>query len=117
MKTLNFLIIGLALMLGVSARRAAYALDAPEVTQEHLALAASYEQKAADQDALIAEHTQMKQEYKDRFFVNEKVTPVAKIQKMNDHCDAIIQEASKLRDEFLGFAKWHRMRAAELQGL
>jgi hypothetical protein len=79
-------------------------------------MAASYEEKAAAQDALIAEHTKMKEEYKDRFYVNEKVTPMATMSEMEEHCDAIIDEAQRLKDQFLEFAKWHQMRAAELQG-
>lgn len=92
------------------------AADPSDVASDHLVLAASYEEKAKAQDALIAEHTQMKADYKSRFFVNEKVTPMEKIRKMENHCDAIIQSAETEKAELLEFAKWHRMRAAELQG-
>ena len=93
-----------------------YALEAPQAASDHLALAASYEAKAADQGALIAEHTKMKADYKEQFFVNEKLTPMNQIQKMDDHCNNIIQAAQAEKDQLLEFAKWHRMRAAELEG-
>lgn len=93
-----------------------YGAESAEVAEDHLALAASYEEKAALQDDLIAEHTKMKQDYKDRFFVNEKVTPLDKIRAMEAHCDAIIKTAEEEKAGLLDFSKWHRMRAAELQG-
>ena len=94
-----------------------YAVEKPDAIDEHLALAASYEEKVAVQDALIAEHTKMKADYKSGFFVNEKVTPMGKILEMKDHCDAIIEAAQMEKAQLLEFAKWHRMRASELQGL
>jgi len=113
-KRLTFILVAL---FGLTLTLPVYAAEAPEVASEHLALAASYESKAAAQNALIAEHTTMEQEYKERFFVNEKVTPIEKIRKMENHCDAIIDAAQKEKNELLEFAQWHRMRAAELQGL
>ncbi len=96
----------------------AYAVegDVSKVAQDHLAMAASYEEKATAQEALVAEHTQMKRDYKSRFYINEKVTPLRKVQKMEEHCDAIIKQAHTLATELREFAKWHRMRAAELEG-
>ncbi len=90
--------------------------DTAALVADHQAMAASYDNKAKAQDELIAEHTQMKQDYKKRFYINEKVTPASGLAKMDEHCDAIIGDAKKLQAEFLDFAKWHRMRAAELQG-
>ena len=116
MKKFDFLALSLAVLLGLVPSLPVFAVEAPQAASEHSALAASYEAKAQAQDALIAEHTQMKQDYKARFFVNEKVTPMSQIQKMDDHCNSIIQTAQKEKEELLDFAKWHRMRAAELQG-
>ncbi len=111
---LGFLLVaGLVLLPG----KIVFAAETAQAASDHLAMAASYEGKAAAQDALIAEHTKMKADYKNRFFVNEKVTPLDKVRQMEDHCDAIIATAQKEKDELLEYAKWHRMRAAELQGL
>ena len=116
MKTTKWTTLSLVTIFSLVLPLPLYAVDASQAGAEHLALATSYEQKAAAQDALIAEHTQMKQDYKAKFFVNEKVTPMEKIRKMEDHCDAIIAAAQKEKNELLEFAKWHQMRAAELQG-
>jgi cell division protein FtsB len=92
------------------------AVQVSEATTDHLALAKKYEAQMNVQNTLITEHQQMKRDYYNRFFVNEKISPRKKLQKMEQHCDAIVTEATKLRDELQEFAKWHRMRAAELEG-
>ena len=69
--------------------------------------AAAYEQKATDLDAVIAEHKAMKKEG-----VTEK-TQVSVRQKMDKHCDAIIADATKLRDDYKAFATWYRLQATE----
>ncbi len=58
----------------------------------------------------------MKSDYKQRYFINEKVTPISRLQKMEQRRNAIIQDAQKLKTDYLESAKWHTMRAAELQG-
>ena len=116
MKKLILTSLGFAFLLSLGSGMPVFAAETSAVASDHLALAASYEEKVAAQDALIAEHTQMKQDYKERFYVNDKVTPQDQFLKMDAHCDAIIADAQKLKDELLDFAKWHRMRAAELQG-
>ncbi len=116
MKTRNIAILILVIMIGLALSHNLYAAEPAQVAADHLSMAKSYEGKAADQDAIIAEHQQMKTDYKKRFFINEKLTPSARMKEMENHCDAIIQDAQKLKTEFLEFAKWHKMRAAELQG-
>lgn len=107
----------LAVTLLVGAPLMGLAAAPSEVADDHLAMAASYEEEVAAQEALIAEHTKMKQDYKDRFFVNEKVTPLNRIRAMEEHCDALIDAAQAEKAKLLDFAQWHRMRAAELKGL
>ncbi len=109
-------ILGAALLVVVAAPLQLQAVEAPDAIVYHQSLAASYEQKALAQDALIAEHVQMKKDYTERFATNPKMAPPADIQKMNSHCDTIIKEAETLKQDFLDFAKWHKMRASELQG-
>lgn len=82
----------------------------------HEKLAASYEEKALAQDGLISEHQQMKADFAKRVATSPKAgTPYA-VKEMDEHCNAIIKEAQGLKAEYLDFAKWHQMRAAELQG-
>ena len=115
MRILSIIILGLVMAATVGASSIVYAAEPSQVATDHLSMAKSYEDKAAAQDALIAEHEQMKKDYKSKYFINEKITPMAKLKKMNDHCDAIIKDAKKLKAEFLDFGKWHRLRAEELQ--
>ncbi len=116
MKALTILVLCLAIMAASAVTYTAYAAEPSQVAADHLAMSKSYEEKAAALDSVITEHEQMKKDYKIHFFINEKVTPIARLKKMNDHCDAIIKDAKKLKAEYLDFAKWHRMRAEELQG-
>ena len=116
MKAFHYVMVGLVTAVSFLVPLRGYAGEPSQVAADHQALAASYEEKAAVQDALIAEHTKMKQDYKTKFFVNEKVTPMGKVREMEAHCDAIIKDAEKLRSELLDFAHWHKMRAAELKG-
>ena len=116
MRTLSIMILGLAMVVATAVSSGVYAAEPSQVAADHLAMAKSNEDKAAAQDVLIAEHEQMKMHYKARFFINERTTPMILVMKMEQHCDAIIKDAQKLKADFLDFAKWHRARAAELQG-
>lgn len=115
MKTLNVTVC-LMLLFVFALFQNGYAVDQSQATAEHLKMAKYYEDKAAEQDALIAEHEQMKANYKQDFFINEKVSPMNKLKKMEQHCDAIIETARKQKNQLLEFAKWHRLRVAEMQG-
>jgi hypothetical protein len=103
-------------MLGFFLSHNSYAAEPSQVAADHLSKVKYYEDKAAEQGAIIAEHQQMKADYKKHYYINEKLTPSARMKEMEDHCDAIIHHAQMLKDEFLEFAQWHKMRAAELQG-
>ncbi len=113
MKTIQYLAIGVMVM-GLLAGVPAYAAD--DTVSQHEALAAQYEAKAAEQDALIAEHTPMNKKYEERFWMIKKAGKPKNVVDMDKHCTGIVQNATGLRNELLEFAKWHRMRAAELQG-
>lgn len=116
MKTIQLTTLISTLMFVLAFSMRAQADQISDTVADHQAMAAQYEEKAAVQDAVISEHTKMKEDYKAKYFINEKVSPMTKIREMEKHCDTIIAEASALKAGFLEFAKWHRMRAAELQG-
>ena len=90
--------------------------DVSEAVKQHETLAAQYEAKAAAQDALIAEHTPMQKNYEERFYTIKKASKPKNVVDMGKHCTGLIQAAQAEKNELLEFAKWHRMRAAELQG-
>ena len=105
------------MMMGLAPVQSVFAGEGTVAIADHLALANSYEQKAAEQDAAIGHHQKMKKNYEKRFHVMKKANAPSKVKEMEKHCDAIIQSAEALRNEYADFAKWHRMRAAELQGM
>ncbi len=87
-----------------------------DLVQKHDEMKNTYEQKSAAQADIIAEHEAMKKDYKRKFYINEKVTPNGKYGKMAKHCDQIIKDAKKLKEDYSDFAKWHAMQARELAG-
>lgn len=115
MKIFATILLGAGLILA-TANAAVYAAEVDQVIAEHLAKAASHEEKANAQNALIAEHQQEKKDYKKRYYINDKITPPQTLAAFEKHCDAVIQDATKVRDDLQEFAKWHRMRATELKG-
>lgn len=115
MERINQIVLTTAILL-IIAGAAAFAAERDAVVADHMAKATSYEEKAKAQDALIAEHQQEKKDYKSKYYINDKVTPPQRFAAFEKHCDAVIQDATKLRDELAEFAKWHRMQAAELKG-
>lgn len=118
MKMRNVVVSGLVLASGLLLPAAYATEDAAAVADAHQQMAASYQAKAAEQDALIAEHEQMKKDYEKRFTPPNasKVGVPSDVKEMEAHCDRIINAAEKEKQELLDFAKWHEMRAAELQG-
>jgi len=116
MKTRNIALLSLVFLMGFMLSQNLYAAEPSQVASDHLKMEKYYEGKAAEQDAIIAKHQQMKREYKQQYFINEKVTPVSQLKKMEQHCDAIIHDVEKLKADYLESAKWHAMRAAELEG-
>lgn len=116
MKKLGFLVTGMMLVLGMLVTPFAFADENSDAIAEHQKLAAEYQAKAAEQDALIAEHSPMKKEYESRFWMIKKAAKPKNVEDMDKHCTTIVQAAQAEKNELLEFAKWHEMRAAELQG-
>ncbi len=79
----------------------------------------SYEEKAADQAEMIAEHEKIKKDsrfmYAPGLHQGDRLA-VKKYGEIENHCDAIIQDAHRLQNDLLDFAKWHRMQSSESEG-
>jgi hypothetical protein len=112
-----FYIAGFALFLGLMGISPLFAIEpaASQVIAEHLEQALIYEQKAAEQDVLIADQKQKMVDYKATYRIDEERRSTGRIEAMEKHCEAVIKSAEKLKKEFLDFAAWHRKQAAELQ--
>lgn len=117
MKTKTLIIAVMVMTMSMGIGLNAFAGEEALAVADHLAMANSYEQKAAEQDALISHHSSMKKDYEKRHYVLKKAGKPGDVKDMEAHCDSIIQAATTLRNELNDFAQWHRMRAAEAQGL
>lgn len=90
----------------------------PDVS-DHRAWSQIYEKKAMEQDAVIASHKKMKVQVGKYYGLDTSpsgTTDLAIGRDMQRHCDEIIIAAQNLQQELSEFAKWHEMRAAELEG-
>ena len=87
------------------------AAETNQAATDHGAKAAFYEGKAKAEQSVIDDHRHMLLEQ-----FNEQITPKQIVRRQNAHCEALIRDAEKLREDFLDLARWHRMRAAELEG-
>lgn len=116
MNFLGIAVLNLLILTGVFAPCAVYADEISDAVAYHENLAATYKGRAGVEEASIAEHQQMKKDYQKKFSVIPKFETPNRVKEMNKHCDTIIRETDKLKHEFLKFAEWHRMRAAELKG-
>ncbi len=117
MKTTKYVALSL-MILGMAFQYPAFAAEVTDVIADHKAMAASYQEKAAAQDALITEHQQMNKDYDRRFTPGNasKIGIPSKVKEMEKHCGKIVKAAQQEKQALLDFAKWHEMRAAELQG-
>lgn len=87
----------------------------PTTKEDHLSIAKKYETMATDEEKLIQEHTDMKKDYKANQASLPKQNREKALMEMEEHCDAIINEAKKLSTEYRAIAQWHKLRAEELK--
>jgi hypothetical protein len=88
----------------------------PKTADEHAALAKRYEEKVAEFQNEAKYHREMAAAYKNLSpaFKNEISRP--DVLKMEKHCMAIVKDAEKLATDAEESAKYHRLRAKELEG-
>ena len=93
----------------------AVAGDAPKTKADCAVLTEKYEKLAAEQEAIVKEHKEMKQHYRLTTAVSlPKTTREKSVADMEKHCDAIIVSAQKLADEYKAMAEWHKIHGAEM---
>ncbi|MBL8207894.1 MAG: hypothetical protein JNM09_26915 [Blastocatellia bacterium] len=92
-------------------------MKAPQTAQEHRARAEEYEKKAAAYRSEAAAHQKMLKDYSKTVARNPKDTGEnAYIRKMRLHCEKYSKAAEALAVEADEMAKYHKMRAKELEG-
>jgi hypothetical protein len=129
--TTRWLLIGvgaLTLTAGLSIRgmaqdakqdHSAYAqeMKAPQTAQEHRDRAEQYRKKAAEYRKESIAHKKMLADYSKTVARNPKDTGEnAYIKKMRLHCEKYINAAEALAQESDEMAKYHTMRAKEMEG-
>ena len=90
------------------------AASSPKTKAECLAAAEKYEKLAADQEAIVKEHKEMKADYRSNQAVIMKQVREKALADMDKHCDAIIADAQKLADDYKAMAQWHRIHATDM---
>jgi hypothetical protein len=92
-------------------------MKAPQTAQEHRERAAEYEKKAAEYRKEAEAHKKMLADYSKTVARNPKDTGEnAYIKKMRLHCGKYSKAADALAQEAEDMAKYHAMRAKEMEG-
>jgi uncharacterized protein HemX len=92
-------------------------MKAPQTAQEHRERAEQYQKKAAEYRKEVEAHKKMLADYGKTVARNPKDTGEnAYIKKMRLHCEKYIKAAESLAQEADEMAKYHTMRAKELEG-
>ncbi|HEY9434989.1 MAG TPA: hypothetical protein VI260_26335 [Blastocatellia bacterium] len=92
-------------------------MKAPQTTQEHRERAEYYKKKAAEYRADAASHKKMLADYSKGVAKNPKDTGENPyIKKMRLHCEKYISAAENLARESDEMAKFHELRAKEMEG-
>jgi hypothetical protein len=92
-------------------------MKAPQTAQEHRDRAEQYRKKAAEYRVEAESHKKMLADYSKGVAKNPKDTGEnAYIKKMRLHCEKYINAAENLAREADEMAKYHEMRAKEVEG-
>lgn len=91
-------------------------VEIPKTPEEHRKLAEMYRRKAAEYRAEAEEHQKMLADYKKRSYQPKSSMEAGDIKKMRLHCERYIKAANNLATEAEEMAKYHELRAKELQG-
>lgn len=87
----------------------------PATVEDHLALAKTYQEKAAQYRKEADYHHQMFEAYKKSVASSPK-SPNPWVTKMQKHCQMLAKDAEKMAGDADRAAEYHTLRAKELQG-
>jgi len=112
-KRTNLAVLGMCAM-GFFAAHTLSAESVSRISEKHLAETQSYEKRAEELDLFIAEHEQMKKDYPKTWRIDPSLVPdELEVRWMNKHCDEIIRDAQKMKQNILEMGDWHRRKAAQ----
>lgn len=116
MKTKRYIVSFTVLMLMFVSASYGYTEEKLDTWETHLEMSNRCKNKADKMSAEIIYHQKMKEDYREKYIIDEEFELLgSRSKEINEHCNAIIREVKQLRDEYLVFEKWHLMRAQELK--
>jgi hypothetical protein len=111
------LTVGAAAKRDLAGQTPAQEMKAPQTAQEHRDRAEHYQKKAAEYRKEAEAHKKMLADYSKTVAKNPKDPGEnAYLKKMRLHCENYIKAAEALAQEADDMAKFHTMRAKELEG-
>jgi hypothetical protein len=111
------LTVGAAAKRDLASQTAAQEMKAAQSAQEHRDRAEHYQKKAAEYRKEAEAHRRMLADYSKMVAKNPKDTGEnAYLKKMRLHCEKYIKAAEALAQEADEMAKFHAMRAKEVEG-
>jgi uncharacterized protein YlxW (UPF0749 family) len=91
-------------------------MKVPQTAMDHSAMAEHYQKKAAEYRADIEAHKAMLAEYKKGAVENPKMGENPHVKAERLHCEKYIKAAEALAAEAAESAKFHSLRAKEMEG-
>ena len=91
-------------------------MKVPQTAMDHSAMAEHYQKKAAEYRADIEAHKAMLAEYKKAAVETPKLGENPHVKAERLHCEKYIKAAEGLEAEALESAKFHTLRAKEMEG-
>lgn len=116
-----FLAIGIAAILQVKSAAQEQPghdmeMKVPQTAMDHSAMAELYQKKAAEYRADIEAHKKMLADYKKAAVENAKMGENPHVKAERLHCEKYIKAAEALEAEATESAKFHTLRAKEMEG-
>ena len=116
-RSLLALLLSTGSVAAVSSVSEAQTAQVPTTVEDHLALAKTYQEKAATYRKEAAYHREMFEAYKAKVPTAGKAPgPNPWVVKMQKHCQTLAKDADKLASDAEKAAEYHTFRARELQG-
>jgi len=117
LRSLRLAVLALSLSAGLAATAArAEEMKLPQTAAEHHAMAKSYEEKVTAWRAEAAYHREMAAAYKKAHPDKKSGAANPWAAEMEKHCMNIVRDVQKAAAEADELARFHRLRAKELEG-
>lgn len=116
LRTLSIVIFSLIFSLISAAADNVTTNRVPETAKDHYAMAEQYQKVAAQNREDIAIHKKMLADFTQGVAQNPKAGENPYVKKMRQHCEKYIKAAAALEAEAEASARFHTLRAREMEG-